>query len=273
MNNVKSGWTKTKWTKKSINAEQMALLKANHDVNVGSYGRIFIRKRNRQLKMSQRPMIQVNDQRRMLTRMKPVRLTNWKRITKWLRKLLVITITVLIATSVVYFDTDHYLSPLDGDKAVKLIPCHACKFTEQELEDFENKFKLQAVEAKREEKKQEKLQTTKTDIERLVLETFGADNYDTAMCIVKHESGANPTRENRGRARGGYSGECSIGLFQINLASNGCVGKRVHWNKVEGNTLEEKVEWLKVPENNVRVAKQIFDSSKWSPWSTYRKCR
>lgn len=119
----------------------------------------------------------------------------------------------------------------------------------------------------------EQPQTPNTDIERLVLETFGVNQYDTAMCIIKHESGANPTRENLGKARVGYRGECSIGLFQINLASNGCAGKKVHWNKAQGNTLSEKIAWLKVPENNVKIAKQLFDASGWNPWTTFKKCK
>lgn len=278
MNNKKAGWTKTKWTSRTITGEELSKLRATHDVNIGAYGRVFIRKRNRQIPMTPRPLLQVNDQGAMLGRMKPVRLTNWKRMTKWLRKLLVITVTVLITTSLVYFDTDHYLSPLDGDKAVKLIPCHACKFTEHELEDFENKFKLQAVEAKKEEKKQEKLQTTKTDIERLVLETFGADNYDTAMCIVKHESGGrtdavgdkhlmvyDPVHKE-------YVGD-SIGIMQIRTGGYEKKTGKI-WNRARSNgmTADEFREYLKDPKNNVAMGDKISGGGKnWGAWTTFRK--
>lgn len=116
-----------------------------------------------------------------------------------------------------------------------------------------------------------KEEAPKGDVEQMIVEAFGKD-AKTALCIAKAESGINPTRENRGVASGKYKGECSIGLFQINLKSNGCTGRAVHWAKAKGETLEEKVEWLKVPENNIAVANQIFEASGWAPWSTKSKC-
>lgn len=248
MNNKKAGWTKTKWTSRTITGEELSKLRATHDVNIGAYGRVFIRKRNRQIPMARLPMIQVNDQRKMLTRMQPVRLTNWKRMTKWLRKLLVITITVLIATSVVYFDTDHYLSPLDGDKAVKLIPCHACKFTEQELEDFENKFKLQAVEAKKEEVKV----NAPEEVEAVVRKYFG-DIANEALTCFKSESGLRPHAVNYSNRNGTWD----IGLAQVNT---------IHCGKVNATDRNDCKAKLLDLDTNVRVAKQIYDGRGWNAW-------
>ena len=64
--------------------------------------------------------------------------------------------------------------------------------------------------------------------------------------------------------------ECSVGLFQINLARNYCRGKWIHAGKVPGKTMDEKIKWLQNPINNIKIAKQIFDASgNFNPWSTY----
>jgi hypothetical protein len=96
-----------------------------------------------------------------------------------------------------------------------------------------------------------------------------------AQAVAKAESGLNPNREGIHAAgkydwsSDTYKGECSIGLFQINLAEDGCKGRKVHWDKAEGETLEEKIAWLKVPANNIKVARQIYEESGFKPWSTY----
>lgn len=97
-----------------------------------------------------------------------------------------------------------------------------------------------------------------------------------AQAIAKAESGLNPNREGIHEAgkhewsSNTYKGECSIGLFQINLAEDACRGKKVHWDKVPGETLEEKIAWLKVPENNIKIARQIYEArGNFSAWSTY----
>lgn len=96
-----------------------------------------------------------------------------------------------------------------------------------------------------------------------------------AQAIAKAESGLNPNREGIHEAgkyewsSDTYKGECSIGLFQINLAEDACRGKKVHWDKVPGETLEEKIAWLKVPENNIKIAREIYEARGFKPWSTY----
>lgn len=60
--------------------------------------------------------------------------------------------------------------------------------------------------------------------------------------------------------------EYSCGIFQINL--------KAHWDKVpEGNTFEEKCEYLNNPYNNVLIAKSIYSDSNWYPWAGYTSNR
>lgn len=51
---------------------------------------------------------------------------------------------------------------------------------------------------------------------------------------------------------------CCYGLFQINI--------QAHWNEIPGSNWNEKVAWLSVPENNIKLAKQIRDRDGWVPW-------
>lgn len=63
--------------------------------------------------------------------------------------------------------------------------------------------------------------------------------------------------------------EHSVGEFQINIAKNGGAGKRVHWDKIPGNDLFEKEEWLSDWRNNILMAYKIFQDSGWFPWAGY----
>ena len=92
--------------------------------------------------------------------------------------------------------------------------------------------------------------------------TFGSD-ADDMRAIAKAESGMVADKENIAEK------DCSIGWFQINLAHDFCSGKKVHWNKVPGETLEEKKDWLKVPENNLIIAKFILATQGKNAWSAY----
>ncbi len=62
------------------------------------------------------------------------------------------------------------------------------------------------------------------------------------------------------------SKEYSVGIFQINIQSE--AGK-VHYDRVPGSNLEEKVAWLREPKNNTLVAFWIFKHSGWNPWTAY----
>ena len=112
-------------------------------------------------------------------------------------------------------------------------------------------------------------------IKNLIRETFG-DNGELAIAIGMSESHLIPTNTlfaSKGAhswSSATYKGECSVGLFMVNLASDNCEGKRVHYDKVPGNTLQEKISWLKVPENNIRFAKKLFDErGNFTAWSGF----
>jgi hypothetical protein len=85
----------------------------------------------------------------------------------------------------------------------------------------------------------------------------------TAIAIAMAESKLNVSAELR------TANECSIGIFQINLAKDYCNGKWVHAGKVPGDTMEAKVAWLKHPENNIKIARQLYERQGWNPWSVY----
>ncbi len=107
------------------------------------------------------------------------------------------------------------------------------------------------------------------EIEVLVHSYFGSD-ADIALAIMRAESGGRADALYRwGDEANPNRGECSVGLFQINLRSNDCKGKLVHWDKAEGETLEEKIAWLQIPENNIKVAYQIYKAQGFYPWSTF----
>lgn len=117
-------------------------------------------------------------------------------------------------------------------------------------------------------------ETDKARIQAMILAAFPEDGL-RAQAVAKAESGFDPNKENFGRAGSipslpNYKGECSVGLFQINLAQDGCQGEWVHAKNIPGKTIEEKIAWLKVPENNIKYAKEhLYEAQGWKPWSAY----
>lgn len=99
-------------------------------------------------------------------------------------------------------------------------------------------------------------------IEEWITYYFGSQ-AKVALAVAKCESNLHPDR-----VHSDYR-EHSVGLFQINLAKDSGLGTKVHWNKVPGNTLEAKTKWLQVPENNVGIAKEIYNASGWYPWTCF----
>ena len=102
------------------------------------------------------------------------------------------------------------------------------------------------------------------EIKELIYRIFGEKDGPVAYAIARAESGLNPNVENCTAI------ECSIGLFQINLAKDAGKGGWVHWDKVPGDNLEEKKDWLKEPANNILIAKFLKGSSGWYPWSVFK---
>jgi len=91
---------------------------------------------------------------------------------------------------------------------------------------------------------------------------FG-DNYSVA-CMVAYGEGLRSNWINSSPI------EYSVGVFQINLADNYGTGRKVHWDKVEGETLRAKADWLQVPRNNVDLAHTMSrGGTSWGAWSAF----
>lgn len=101
------------------------------------------------------------------------------------------------------------------------------------------------------------------EIEAYIKTIFGRD-AKTAIAVSRNECG--PTNKSYPSCQFHTSHENSIGLFQINLMSKYA---KVHYDRVPGETLEEKIEWLKDPHNNVLMAYWIYSHSGWNPWTAY----
>lgn len=104
----------------------------------------------------------------------------------------------------------------------------------------------------------------KDEYEEKIYRIFGKDDYRIAYAIANAESHLHPDRVHSDEH------EHSVGLFQINIAKNNGEGPWVHWSKIPGNDLQEKTEWLQDPDNNILMAKFIYGSSGWWPWSVFK---
>lgn len=84
----------------------------------------------------------------------------------------------------------------------------------------------------------------------LVVSEFPAEEVDTAMCIITHESGGNPDADNpRSSARG---------LFQV-LGSLWAP----HYRVSRGDLYD--------PGINTRIARDIWENYGWGAWSPYQR--
>ena len=88
-------------------------------------------------------------------------------------------------------------------------------------------------------------ETTTHKVKRLTYQYFGKD-APTAIRIFKCESGLRPDA---------VSHTNDYGVAQINLPS--------HSKKIPAG---DKVAWLFNPENNIKLAWQLFKVSGWNPW-------
>lgn len=60
--------------------------------------------------------------------------------------------------------------------------------------------------------------------------------------------------------------ELSVGIFQINLKSKETL---VHYHRIPGETLDQKITWLQDPYNNTLYAYWVYSHSGFWPWSVY----
>ena len=94
-------------------------------------------------------------------------------------------------------------------------------------------------------------ETTTHKVTRLTYQYFGG-NGAKAVRVFKCESGLRPAV---------VSHTNDHGVAQINLPS--------HSAKIPA---DDKVAWLKVPENNIKLALQLFMASGWNPWRSSQEC-
>lgn len=91
-------------------------------------------------------------------------------------------------------------------------------------------------------------------IEELIESVFG-EEADTAKKVAFAESGMRHDAIS-------WTG-CCVGVFQIH--------EYAHRYKIPATTREDRIEWLKDVENNIKTAKQIYDTSGWYPWEVCTK--
>ena len=105
---------------------------------------------------------------------------------------------------------------------------------------------------------------TSESIEKYVRTIFGKDSK-VAIAVSHNE--CNPRNRLYPTCHETITNkEYSVGIFQINIKSEYA---KVHYDRIPGGTLEEKIEWLKDPYNNTLFAYWIFKTSGWNPWTAY----
>ena len=100
---------------------------------------------------------------------------------------------------------------------------------------------------------------------KALLEDVSASNWggkiDEALAVIGGESSGRYDATNK-------HGENSIGLFQINLNAHADRARRVL--SAPGAPLGELEELLKIPENNILVAWDLYREQGWRPWTAAR---
>ncbi len=260
-------WTQA-GTLSTLSKFQIDELRKNHSVEI-YHRRVMIRKKpSKQLTLVQ-PHKRLETMGDFAPKVKQEKhKTFWYRFHKWLRKVLLVIITFELVIGYATFNAKQLIGV---EAKIDISPV---TFTDDEIKELikanpnaviEPKYQHLAAEVKKEVKE--------TSVEGLIRKHFG-ESAEFAICIAKMESGLNPLRENISIARGNYKGECSIGVFQVNLKSNACLGSNVHYNRVDGDTIEAKKDSLRNAEYNIKYASQLYKSwGNWSPWiNSYRKC-
>lgn len=106
------------------------------------------------------------------------------------------------------------------------------------------------------------------DIDSYIDTIFGRKNGRIMRAVNRVE--CNPANKAYPKCVYHTEHEYSVGIFQINLYN---AKHWIHASKVPGETMEEKVEWLKDPFNNTLVAYKIFTDSGFNPWAGYSSGR
>lgn len=102
------------------------------------------------------------------------------------------------------------------------------------------------------------------EIEDYIRVIFGRD-AEIAIAISKGE--CNPGNKKYPACQLVSDVENSIGLFQINLKSK---TQKIHYDRIPGNTLDEKITWLEDPLNNTLYAYWLYTrSGNFNAWTAY----
>src|SRR5574341_1358665 len=81
-----------------------------------------------------------------------------------------------------------------------------------------------------------------------IIRVFGTES-ETATRVFRCESNLRTAVISR---------TSDVGVAQINLAA--------HWEKIPGETREEKILWLQDYKNNIDFAYELYKRSGWKPW-------
>lgn len=106
-------------------------------------------------------------------------------------------------------------------------------------------------------------QYTQEEIEDYIRVIFGKD---ARVAIAVSHKECNPKNPSYPACVLHTEHEYSVGVLQINLYNT---KHWIHAAKVPGDTMEQKIEWLKNPFNNVLIAHKIFADSGFQPWTAY----
>lgn len=120
-------------------------------------------------------------------------------------------------------------------------------------------------------------ETNETEVSASGSQQEQIDNYiktifgkDATVAIAVQRVECNPQNKQYPKCVYHTEHEYSVGIFQINLYNS---SHWIHAKKVPGETMEEKVEWLKNPYHNTLIAYKIFTDSGFNPWSGFTSGR
>lgn len=126
---------------------------------------------------------------------------------------------------------------------------------------------------------QDKYVPTKEEVESYVKQVFRG-NSKLAYAVAMVEGYPKGDSDDWGRVfcwyrwdeeKKEHKGEYSVGVFQINIIE-GCNGEgdKVHYDRIPGDNLEEKVEWLSNPFNNILFARMLtLEQDGFHAWTGY----
>lgn len=103
----------------------------------------------------------------------------------------------------------------------------------------------------------------KDEIEAYIRTIFGKD---ARVAIAVSHNECSPQHRDYPSCVLHTQAEYSVGIFQINLYNE---RHWIHAAKVPGETMDQKIEWLKNPYHNTLVAYKIFKDSGFHPWTAY----